>query len=89
MSKVNGKNVLAASLHENLFVPGVGEIRKELSSTASGLNKAIKMTIDEPFLLLEIEAPQARRTFTISVPLSNFKHILIDNKIVTTPPLKE
>ena len=89
MSKLNGKTVVAATLHSNIFVAGLGEIKKDLLAVANGINKPAKMTIDEPFLILEMEDTKFRRLYTIPIPLTNFTHLVLESKAVTTPPLKE
>jgi hypothetical protein len=89
MSNINGRTVLDASMHENMFVNGIGEIKKELSSMDTAGTKGVKMTIDEPFLNLEIFSPRANKNFLIAVPLTNFKRLVLSSTPKTTPPLKE
>jgi hypothetical protein len=89
MSKLNGKSVTDATMHDSLFVNGIGEIKKELSSVSNGLSRGVKMTIDEPFLSLEIFSPKSNRTYQVAVPLTNFKRLVIDSAPVTTPPTKD
>jgi hypothetical protein len=89
MSSVNGKQVIAATMHSNIFYPGLGELKKELSSTPNGLSKPVKMTIDEPFLILEVDDARTKRLYTIPVPLTNFSHMVLAKEVVTTPPTKE
>ncbi len=65
-------------MHENSFYPGVGEIKKELSAVDNGLNRGIKMTIDEPWIILEVpDKANKNRVHVVPVPISNFKHVVL------------
>lgn len=77
MSALNGKQVTAATMHESIFVNGIGELRKELSNKDDGTHKAVKMTIDEPFLILEHVNSKFKQTTVIPVPLTNFKNLVL------------
>lgn len=78
MSNVNGKTVKSATMHANIFYPGVGEIRKELSNVDSGLTPAIKMTLDEPFLVLETKGKAGNKPVTILVPITNLASLVLE-----------
>jgi hypothetical protein len=76
MSTVNGKKLSFAVMHQNIFYPGIGDIRKELSCEDTGLSRGVKMTIDEPFVLVETKT-KAGQAVTIPVPITNFSHLVL------------
>lgn len=76
MSKLNGKKLQAATMHQNIFFPNVGEIKKELTNVDSGLNKAVDMVIDEPFILVTTKN-KANKPVIIPVPITNFTHMVL------------
>jgi len=76
MSEVNKKKLKLATMHANMFIPGVGDIRKELSSVDDGINKAVHMIIDEPFVLVSLK-DKGGNTLTVPVPLTNFSHMVL------------
>jgi hypothetical protein len=76
MSNVNGRKVKLATMHANMFIPGVGDIRKELSSTDDGINKAVGMVIDEPFVVVTLK-DKGGNVLTVPVPLTNFSHMVL------------
>jgi len=76
MSALNGKKLRLATMHANMFIPGVGDIRKELSSVDDGINKAVQMTIDEPFVVVNLK-DKGGNTLTVPVPLTNFSHMVL------------
>ncbi len=87
MSKINGQKVIMASMHNGIFIPGIGEIKKEVSTTSTG-SKVKSLTIDEPFLILEVLEDKSRRIYTVPVPLTNFASLVLESTPITTPPLK-
>ncbi len=89
MSKLNGQSLKAAYMHDNAFLPGLGEIKKELVIGANGNNKVTKLTIDEPFVIVEIFGTATRRNYVFPVPVTNFKILLADEQVVTTPLLRK
>jgi hypothetical protein len=76
MSKANGKEVSYGALHGPIFVPGLGQIGPTLSSASSGSLKAVKMTVDEPFVMLEV-ADKMGKTVELPVPISQFTHMVV------------
>jgi len=76
MSALNGKKLRLATMHANMFIPGVGDIRKELSSVDDGINKAVGMTIDEPFVVVTLK-DKGGNALTVPVPLTNFSHMVL------------
>ena len=86
MSKMNGLEVELASMHEGIHIPYVGEIKKELTAKGNSTSRAVKMTIDEPFLVLEFTDAATKRKYTVPVPLTNFKSMVMSQP-VATPPL--
>lgn len=79
MSSLNGRKLVAATMHTNIFYPGMGEIRKELSAVGSGLSRGVKMTIDEPFIVVEAVGKDGQ-SYTIPVPITNFSHLVLGKK---------
>lgn len=77
MSEINGKAVKSATLHENTFYPGVGEIKKELHTQGDGLNRAVKMKVDEPFLMVEVK-DKVGKAVTLAIPLTNLKQLVLE-----------
>ncbi len=88
MSSLDGRTVIAATMHENIFIPQVGDIRKELSNKDSATCKKVNMTISEPFLILRFESAVSRRTYTVPVPLTNFRYLVLESEVITIAPLK-
>ncbi len=76
MSSINGRQVTYAVTHTNLFVPGLGEIRKELSNVDNGTHKSVDMLLDGDFVVLTTKN-KAGAPVTIAVPLSNFSHLVL------------
>lgn len=76
MSALNGKRLKLATMHANMFIPGVGDIRKELSSVDDGINKAVVMTIDEPFIVVQLKN-KAGSEMIVPVPITNFTHMVL------------
>lgn len=74
MSKYEGRRVTYAVAHGVIHVPFMGQIGPTLGGEGS-VNRPVKMTIQEPFILLEVD-DKTNRTFSILVPLTNFSHIL-------------
>jgi hypothetical protein len=76
MSELNGRKLKLATMHSNIFIPGVGDIRKELSNTDDGVNKAVQLVIDEPFVILTLKN-KVGTAITVPVPLVNFSHMVL------------
>jgi len=66
-------------MHGIVFVPNVGNIGPTLTNSNSGTEKAVKMTVDEPWVLIETTDKFKKPAF-ISVPIEYFTHILTDDK---------
>lgn len=77
MSEFNGKKVSYATLKDGpIFIPSYGQLRAELSSTGDGVHKAVEMTIDEPFVILEI-TDKVGKKITDLIPLTSFSHLVL------------
>lgn len=78
MSKHDGKSVKFAVLHQPIFAPGYGQLPANLSGSGvnSGIDKAVKMTIQEPYVLIEAK-DQVGKPVEILVPLSGFTHLVL------------
>ena len=85
MSKLNGKELEYAVLHNSLFIVGIGDLGKNLSSKTTPTLKAVKMTVDEPFIVVEVEGSRSHKTHRVAVPITNF--MLVEPK--PTAPAKE
>ena len=78
MSKHDSKEVSYAALHEPLHNPVVGDLGKTLTSKKTAATKAVKMTLAEPFLLVEATSPtDSKALVKILVPLTNLKSIVL------------
>lgn len=90
MSQYDGRKVLSAALEADLFIPGLGSIRKELTSDANALTNAIKMTLEEPFVVLECRRKDSGNIMVVPVPINRFVYLVLDKQINSPPkPLKE
>ncbi len=65
----------SAMMHANIFYPGVGEIKKELSSTHDGLNKEVSMTLLNDLVRIDIKN-KVGTVVPVLVPLSNFAYLV-------------
>jgi len=88
MSRINGEKVIIAQLNAAMFIPGIGTLPQELSSTQNAVDRAISMVVDEPFLLCQVEGKTNRRMYDIAIPLENVKSLVLASEAITTPPLK-
>lgn len=66
-----------ASMHQAIFIPGVGNVGPELHSTPNPGNKATKMELQEQYLKIEVLEAKISKTKTVLIPLSNFKSIVV------------
>lgn len=76
MSSIEGKTLKYAVLHASIFVPGLGQMGPTLSSDASALHKAVKMTVSHPWVLVEIEEKGGGKT-VMPIPISGFTHTVL------------
>lgn len=89
MSEFNKKTIKAATLHFPIFVEGVGNVEKVLSSTASAIHKPAKMTLDEPFVRIEFSG-KSGATVVAAVPIESFTHLVMESAPAPLPkPLRE
>lgn len=65
-----------AELHDTIFVPSIGEIRKQLSSTDTGLNKGTGMSLEAGLVYLSLPQKNGNQMITVVVPVTNFKYLL-------------
>ena len=78
MSKHDSKEVSYVALHEPLHNPLVGDLGKTLTSKKTASTKSVKMTIAEPFLLVEATNPvDPKIVIKILVPITNCKSIVL------------
>lgn len=80
MSKINGKKLVSATMHQNIFFPGIGEIKKELTSVFNGMNKTVDLVVDEPFVIIGVK-DKGNKTISIPVPLTNFSHLVLSDDV--------
>ena len=81
MSPLNGKSVKAATLHQPIHHEDIGQIGPALRSVQTNQNKPVKMTIMEPWVLLEVpNAKDKKKIVKVPVPISGFTHIVLDDE---------
>jgi hypothetical protein len=74
MSEFNGKKVFMATLHEPTFIEGAGQIEATINTTSAGC-KVKSMTVDEPFVVLDLQ-DKAKRPFKALIPIIAFKALV-------------
>jgi hypothetical protein len=77
MSKLNGKSVSYGALHGPIFTPEVGQMGPTLTKDSSGHSKGVKMTIEEPFVVVEVKNKNGK-IVEIAVPITNFSHMVTE-----------
>lgn len=75
MSKYDGKKLTYAALHSPVFVPGYGQTSNTLTSTPSGVNKGVDMTVQYPFVEVRLE-DKMKKMVTVLVPITQFSHMV-------------
>ncbi len=88
MSSLNGRTCRAAYMHENAHLPGVGDIGKELIVGRISDKRVDSIVVNESFVEVTIYGAISKRQYVMLVPVSNFKYLVLNETIVTTPPLK-
>jgi hypothetical protein len=78
VSSLNGRQLSSAKMIEAIFVTGIGNVTPTLSATSDGVHKAVKMTLDEPFVILELEA-KGKKVKTL-VPVTYFSHMVLSEE---------
>ena len=68
----NPRELKYAVAHGMIKVPDAAQIGPTLSSTATGSNKGLKMTLEGDEV--RIEVPMPTKTVVVYVPKSNFSH---------------
>lgn len=74
-SALNGKQLSFAVTTGPLFVEGAGQFGPTLSTKNTG-TKVISMTIEEPWVLVEVKGDQGR-TLSAAIPLTSFTHTVL------------
>lgn len=74
-SPFNGKQLSYAELGGPIFLPGIGQITKVLTNKFDGMNKAIKMTLCEPYVVLEV-TDKGGKVRKVLVPYTSFTHMV-------------
>lgn len=74
-SALNGRQLSFAMATGPLFVEGAGQFGPTLSTKTTG-TKVISMTIEEPWVLIEVKGEQGR-TLSAAVPLTSFTHTVL------------
>jgi len=69
------KSYNSAVMHETMFSPGVGELKKELAVTGDAGHKAVEAIIlAEGSLVVAVTVKdKVGKSVTLDIPLSNFK----------------
>lgn len=75
MSKCNGRKVKLATLHGPIHVPDIGQLGPKLSNFQNGVDKAVDMVIDEPFLMIYVKGRLA--SAEVPIPLANVSHMVL------------
>ena len=68
----NPRKLKYAVVHGIIKVPDAAQVGPTLSSTATGANKGLTMTLDNG--TVKIDIPMATKVVTVYVPESNFSH---------------
>lgn len=76
MSDINGKSVTYAKLHNGIFIPKVGNLKDTLEAVDSGTGKAVKMTIQEPWVIAEFKDSVGKPVVT-AIPTTSFSHLVL------------
>lgn len=66
----------AAQMHEHLFYPGIGEIKKELSTTFDSINKEVTLSLVGDLVHVGV-TDKGGKTVTLLVPITNFKFMVL------------
>lgn len=74
-SGINGKQLKYGALTGPVFVDGVGQFGPTLSLASTG-SKVKKMTVDEPWVLVEME-DKVGKTVIIPIPYTAFTHTVL------------
>lgn len=82
MSKFDGRKIKKAALEANMFLPGVGEISKELSSQTNAVSKAIDMHMEGDYVVLKIRNKSTHAEAELLVPISRFTYISLEKEEV-------
>lgn len=77
MSRLNGKEVLYAVAHGTIKVPDAAQVGPTLSSKAGASNPAVKMTIVDEDIRLELTNVSSKKKTVIYVPKTNFSHFQV------------
>lgn len=72
MSKLNGKEIENAVLHNAIFIIGVGSLGPNLSAKQTPSSSKVEMVIDEPFVMVRAQEKRGSKVHTRAVPLTNF-----------------
>ncbi len=89
MSSLNGQRCKSGHMHDGVFLPGVGDIRKELVVGSTGERQVKSLVIQEPFVVVTLYSTTTRRDYIMPVPISNFKYLVLSETVLPTPPPKE
>ncbi len=75
MSKLNNKELSFARLKTKLFMPDLGEVGPTLTNKNTPEGKAVKMTVDEPYVRIEL-SNKLNKSVTLVVPMEQFTHLV-------------
>lgn len=75
-SAINGKSLTYAVLPGPIFANGTGHFGPTLDTTSTG-TKVLKMTIDEPWLLVEVKGTQSGKSVTVPIPITSLSHSIL------------
>lgn len=75
MSKLEGKTLVSALMHEDTFFPGIGSVKKELNTFHDGINKEVTLDLEGDLVIVGLKNNAGVST-TLAVPLVNFKQLV-------------
>lgn len=87
MSKYDGRKVIKAALESNIFLPGIGDINKEVTSQNNALSRAIDMTLEGDFVVMKIKSKTTGAEAELLVPTRRFTYLSVEKEEVK--PLKK
>lgn len=89
MSLLDGTKCTAGYMHEGMFLPGVGDIRKELVVNGPPSTQSVKsIVVQTPFAVVTITDKKSNREYVLPVPLTNFKFLVAGSERIQASPLR-
>lgn len=68
-----------AQMHAGFFIPGPGDIKKDLDSRDTSTSRGVPMQLDGNFVMLKLyDKVNAKVGYELAVPLSNFAYVIFE-----------